>query len=163
VNGRPNRGCAPIEWAWSSTEHKQKGLPTELAYLAMLESGLDPSATGPDGRRGLWQLDARVARNLDLVVRKDLDERTDPRKATQAAGKYLQELMAMFGGQHAVLFCIAAYGVGEGRIMGALHKIDDPMRSRDFWYALRQGALTGETSEYVARTLALMIVAEAPP
>ncbi len=59
-----------------------------------------------------------------------------------------------------MMLAMAAYNAGEGRIMGALRKIDDPMRNRDFWYIYRMGYLAEETNEYIPRVLALMILDE---
>jgi membrane-bound lytic murein transglycosylase D len=60
------------------------------------------------------------------------------------------------------MLCMAAYNAGEGRIMNALRKIDDPMRNRDFWYIYRMGYLAEETNEYIPRVIALMIISENP-
>ena len=57
---------------------------------------------------------------------------------------------------------MAAYNAGEGRIIGALRKIDDPMHDRDFWYIYRMGYLAEETNEYIPRVIALMIYPKIP-
>ena len=57
---------------------------------------------------------------------------------------------------------MAAYNAGEGRILNALRKIEDPMRNRDFWYIYRMGYLAEETNEYIPRLIALMIISEHP-
>jgi membrane-bound lytic murein transglycosylase D len=90
------------------------------------------------------------------------DDRTDPAKATGAAAQYFKELIGMFGGKSSVMLCMAAYNTGEGNIMRALRKIDDPMRNRDFWYIYRMGYLADETNEYIPRVIALMIISENP-
>jgi hypothetical protein len=139
---------------------KEKRLPPELAYVSMLESGFNPQALSHAGARGLWQFMPRTARYYKMQVDDAVDERTDVRKATLAAAEYFRDLIAIFGGKSSVMLAMAAYNAGEGRVMGALRKIDDPMRDRDFWYIYRMGYLAEETNEYIPRILALMIIAE---
>jgi cell division protein FtsL len=139
---------------------KEKNLPIELAYISMLESGFNPMALSSVGARGLWQFMPKTAVHYKLVINGDIDERTDPAKATEAAAQYFKELIGMFGGKSSVMLCMAAYNAGEGCIMNALRKIDDPMRNRDFWYIYRMGYLAEETNEYIPRVIALMIISE---
>jgi len=141
---------------------KEKNLPVELAYVSMLESGFNPMALSSVGARGLWQFMPATAKQFGLKVEGDLDERTDPVKATAAAAEYFKDLIGIFGGKSSVMLCMAAYNAGEGRIMGALRKIEDPMRNRDFWYIYRMGYLAEETNEYIPRVIALMIISENP-
>ena len=141
---------------------KEKNLPVELAYVSMLESGFNPMALSAVGARGLWQFMPATAKQFGLKIEGDLDERTDPVKATAAAAEYFKDLIGIFGGKSSVMLCMAAYNAGEGRIMGALRKIDDPMRNRDFWYIYRMGYLAEETNEYIPRVIALMIISENP-
>jgi hypothetical protein len=68
----------------------------------------------------------------------------------------------MFGGQSSVMLAMAAYNAGEGRILGALKRIDDPIRNRDFWYLYRMGCLAEETNEYIPRVLALIVIDQKP-
>lgn len=141
---------------------KEKNLPVELAYVSMLESGFNPMALSAVGARGLWQFMPPTAKQFGLTVNETVDDRTDPAKATVAAAQYFKELIGMFGGKSSVMLCMAAYNAGEGRIMNALRKIDDPMRNRDFWYIYRMGYLAEETNEYIPRVIALMIISENP-
>jgi len=141
---------------------REKNLPLELAYVSMLESGFNPMALSHAGARGLWQFMPKTGRQFGLVVTDDLDERCDPEKATYAAAEYFKDLIGIFGGKSAVMLCMAAYNAGEGRVMGALRKIDDPMRNRDFWYIYRMGYLAEETNEYIPRVIAFIIIAEHP-
>ncbi len=139
---------------------QQKKLPTELAYISMLESGFNPKALSHAGARGLWQFMPHTGRRYGLKVTNNIDERCNPEKATYAAAEYFKDLIGIFGGKSSVMLAMAAYNAGEGRIMGALRKIDDPMRNRDFWYIYRMGYLAEETNEYIPRMLALMIIDE---
>jgi len=141
---------------------REKNLPVEFAYISMLESGLDPYITSHAGARGLWQFMPRTARNYKLRVNSHVDERTDPEKSTRAAAEYFRDLVGIFGGKSSVMLAMAAYNAGEGRVMGALKRIDNPMVNRDFWYIYRMGYLAEETNEYIPRMMALMIIAENP-
>lgn len=141
---------------------REKNLPLELAYVSMLESGFNPMALSHAGARGLWQFMPKTGRQFGLIVNDQVDERTDPEKATYAAAEYFKDLIGIFGGKSAVMLCMAAYNAGEGRVMGALRKIDDPMRNRDFWYIYRMGYLAEETNEYIPRVIAFIILSEHP-
>jgi predicted component of type VI protein secretion system len=141
---------------------KEKNVPIQLAYVSMLESGFNPNALSSVGARGLWQFMPYTGRHYKLIVDGNIDERTDPEKATAAAAQYFKELIGIFGGKSSVMLCMGAYNAGEGRIMNALRKIDDPMRNRDFWYIYRMGYLPDETAEYIPRVIALMIISENP-
>jgi pSer/pThr/pTyr-binding forkhead associated (FHA) protein len=140
----------------------EKKVPLELAYVSMLESGFNPKALSIAGARGLWQFMPKTGRSFGLTVDDVTDERCDPEKATLSAAEYFKDLIGIFGGQSSVMLAMAAYNAGEGRVMGALRKIDDPMRNRDFWYIYRMGYLAEETNEYIPRVLALMIIDKHP-
>jgi hypothetical protein len=139
------------------TEQK---LPLELSYVAMLESGYNPNALSHVGARGMWQFMPATGRRYGLRVDDIGDDRVEPEKATRAAAEYFKDLVGIFGGQSSLMLAMAAYNAGEGRIQGALRKIDDPMRNRDFWYIYRMGYLAEETNEYIPRIFALMIISE---
>lgn len=141
---------------------REKNIPVELAYICMLESGFNPKALSHAGARGLWQFMPETGKRYGLIVTEELDERIIPEKATYAAAEYFKDLIGIFGGKSSVMLCMAAYNAGEGRIIGALRKIDDPMRNRDFWYIYRMGYLAEETNEYIPRVIALMIISENP-
>lgn len=141
---------------------RAKNLPVDLAYVSMLESGFNPNALSHAGARGMWQFMPATGRRYGMAVESARDERTDPVKATVAAASYFKELIGIFGGKSSVMLCMAAYNAGEGRIMNALRKIEDPMRNRDFWYIYRMGYLAEETNEYIPRVIALIIISENP-
>jgi membrane-bound lytic murein transglycosylase D len=128
----------------------------------MLESGFNPRALSHAGARGLWQFMPSTARNYGLRVNNSVDERLDPEKATYAAAEYFKDLIGIFGGESSVMLAMAGYNAGEGRVMGALRKIDNPMKNRDFWYIYRMGYLAEETNEYIPRVLSMIIIAEHP-
>jgi len=137
---------------------KDKKVPPELAYVSMLESGFNPNALSHAGARGLWQFMPKTGRAFKLRVDDMVDDRTDPEKATYAAAEYFLDLIGIFGGRSSVMLAMAAYNAGEGRVMGALRKIEDPVKNRDFWYIYNMGYLAEETNEYIPRVLAMMII-----
>ncbi|MFP4012502.1 MAG: lytic transglycosylase domain-containing protein [Chitinispirillaceae bacterium] len=141
---------------------RKRNIPPELAYVSMAESGFDTEALSPAGAKGLWQFMEKTAVDFGLEVNTLVDERLDPEKSTAAAAEYFSDLLAIFGSKSSVMLSMAAYNAGEGRIIGALRKVEDPVRQRDFWYLYRMGWLPDETCEYIPRILALMIISEYP-
>lgn len=136
----------------------EKNIPSQLAYISMLESGFNPKALSHAGARGLWQFMPHTAQKYGLKIDTFSDERIDPQKATYAAAEYLKDLIGIFGANSSIMLVMAAYNAGEKRIMDALRKIDDPIRNRDFWYIYQMGYLSEETNEYIPMILALMII-----
>ncbi|MFQ5667628.1 MAG: LysM peptidoglycan-binding domain-containing protein [Candidatus Binatia bacterium] len=134
---------------------KQEGLPEELAYLPLIESGFRPLAVSWAGAVGPWQLMRGTGRRYGLRIDRYVDERRDPVKSTQAAAEYLKDLYAMFGDWH---LSLAAYNTGEGNIIRILEK----GRAADFWEMSDRGYLHRETRDFVPRFLAALEIAEAP-
>jgi membrane-bound lytic murein transglycosylase D len=134
---------------------RQRGLPQELAYLPLIESGFRPLAVSPAGAVGPWQLIADTGRRYGLRIDRYVDERRDPVKSTQAAAKYLKELHAMFGNWHLAL---AAYNTGEQNIA----RILEAGWAEDFWQMRRRGYLSAETADFVPQFLAALRIAETP-
>jgi membrane-bound lytic murein transglycosylase D len=131
------------------------GLPEELAFTAMIESGFNPIATSHAGARGLWQFMATTARRYGLRVDHWVDERLDPEKSTMAAAAYLRDLYNLFGSW---FLAQAAYNAGEGTISRAIRATG----SSDFWALARTGFLQSETKEFVPRILAATHIAREP-
>lgn len=129
---------------------KANGLPADLYYLAVAESGLS-NATSPRGAKGFWQFMPETAKIYGLEVSETVDERLHPQKATQAACKYLKLAHKRFGNW---ALAAAAYNMGEGGVENAIHnqKIKD-------YYKLD---LRSETEQYVFRILALKYILEKP-
>jgi pSer/pThr/pTyr-binding forkhead associated (FHA) protein len=138
-------------------------LPEVFCYVSWQESALRPDVTSPAGARGLWQFMPGTARDYGLRVDGGVDERTDPVRSTQAATKMIGDLLKEIGREQ-FMCALASYNWGPAAVRRALRKINDPMMpaSKKYWYLVENGLIPRETSEYVARIFANMIVAEAP-
>jgi membrane-bound lytic murein transglycosylase D len=123
-----------------------EGVPAALVWLAEAESSLNPTARGPTGARGLFQLMPDTAKGLGLDTWMP-DERVDPAKSARAAARYLRELHGKFGQWPLAL---AAYNAGEGRVARALAA----RKARD--YAGIADSLPAETRMYVPKVCALV-------
>ncbi|MEO5617721.1 MAG: FHA domain-containing protein [Candidatus Eisenbacteria bacterium] len=138
-------------------------LPDVFCYVSWQESALRPDVTSPAGARGLWQFMPGTARDYGLRVDGGVDERTDPVRSTQAATKMIGDLLKEIGREQ-FMCALASYNWGPAAVRRALRKINDPMMpsSQKYWFLVENGLIPRETSEYVARIFANMIVAEAP-
>ena len=134
---------------------RQKGLPEELVFTAMIESGFDPVAVSRAGAKGMWQFMAPTARQYGLRVDRWLDERLDPEKATVAAANYLSDLYKTFGSWELVQ---AAYNAGEMKILRAIQGTG----SRDFWSLSDSRFLRDETKNFVPAIHAVTIIGQEP-
>jgi membrane-bound lytic murein transglycosylase D len=131
------------------------GLPRELAYVAMIESGFNPTAVSRAGAKGLWQFMERTARRYGLRVDRWVDERLDPEKSTVAAAMYLRDLFVQFGSWP---LAKAAYNAGELKVALALQRSG----SSDFWVLSRGRVLRDETKRYVPAIMAATAIALNP-
>jgi membrane-bound lytic murein transglycosylase D len=134
---------------------RQKGLPEELVFTAMIESGFNPVAVSRAGAKGLWQFMAPTARRYGLRVDQWLDERLDPEKSTVAAANYLKDLYAIFGSWE---LSQAAYNAGEMKILRAI----EGTGTRDFWSLTRSRLLRDETKNFVPAIHAMTIIGQEP-
>jgi membrane-bound lytic murein transglycosylase D len=134
-----------------------EGLPLDLAFIPIIESGFKNNALSKASAKGPWQFMAPTAREVGLRFDWYVDERSDPEKATIAAAKYLKTLSRMFNGDwHLVL---AAYNGGLGRVQRAMRNAG----TDDFWkLSATTRYLPKETREYVPMILAAMIVGRNP-
>jgi membrane-bound lytic murein transglycosylase D len=138
---------------------QKKGVPSDLVYMAFVESGFRPDALSRSGARGLWQLMPATARQYGLQVSRGTDERLDPVRSTLAAREYFLDLLSIFG-TRSWLLAMAAYNAGENKISACLKQIDDPFAQRTFWHI--RDCLRSETQDYVPRILAAAIIASDP-
>lgn len=134
---------------------KEKGIPPEFYYLAMIESGFTINATSHASAKGIWQLMAGTSSRYGLKTNRHVDERLDPIRATVAASDYLLDLYNTFGSWH---LAMAGYNAGEIRILRALMK----SKTRDFWTLVEKRALPTETMDYVPKFLAAVIIGKNP-
>ena len=134
---------------------REKNLPEELFYLALIESGYNPTALSRAKASGIWQFVAQTAKRYGLRVDKWVDERRDPEKSTHAAAEYLKTLHGMFNSWD---LAAAGYNAGEGKVLKAM-KI---ARSDDFWEISKYRFLKQETKKYVPMFLAAVTIAKEP-
>jgi membrane-bound lytic murein transglycosylase D len=136
---------------------RAEGLPLDLAFIPIIESGFKTNALSKASAKGPWQFMTPTARENGLKQDWYIDERSDPEKSTIAAAKYLKTLSKLFNGDwHLVL---AAYNGGLGRVQRAMKSA----RTEDFWeLSATSRYLPKETREYVPMILAAMIVARNP-
>ncbi|PHR30101.1 MAG: lytic transglycosylase [Desulfotalea sp.] len=136
-------------------ELKRSGVPTDLMYLSMIESGFYELAYSRSKAVGLWQFMKGTGRQYHLKVDRYVDERRDPVKATRAAAAYLSDLYKEFGDWH---LAVAAYNGGPGKIRSGLrrHKVDN------FWDLASKKHLKLETKRYVPKLIAALVIAKDP-
>jgi len=134
---------------------KARGLPEELAYTAMIESGFNPVAVSRMGAKGMWQFMAGTARRYGLRVDQWIDERLDPEKSTIAAAAYLRDLHAMFGSW---TLAQAAYNAGEVKVSRAIRATG----SSDFWALAKTNHLRSETRNFVPAIHAATLIGQDP-
>ena len=136
-----------------------RGLPGALRYLPIIESGYNPVAVSPARAVGLWQLMEGTARGLGVHVSPLLDERRDPRRSTEAALDFLEELHQDFGSW---FLALAAYNSGPGRVRRVLnqHAPLEPPSDSLFWVI--RPRLPRETRDFVPKLFAAIRIAERP-
>jgi membrane-bound lytic murein transglycosylase D len=134
---------------------RERGMPEELAFTAMIESGFKPDAVSRVGAKGMWQFMAGTARRYGLRVDRWVDERLDPEKSTVAAARYLRDLHDMFGSW---ALAQAAYNAGEVKVARAIRLTG----SRDFWTLAESRYLRRETKDFVPQIHAATMIGREP-
>jgi len=134
---------------------KEHGLPEDLVYLALIESGFDPYAYSRSKAVGLWQFIYFTGKRYGLKVNWWVDERRDPEKSTIAAAKYLKDLYEMF---ECWYLAAAGYNAGEYKIVRAIKRY----QTDDFWKLTKHQYLKRETKNYVPLMIAAALVAKDP-
>ena len=138
---------------------RARGMPEDLTYLALVESGFSPSATSSAKAIGLWQFIAETGRRYGLKVTPYVDERRDPVRATDAALDYLQALYARFGSWY---LAAAAYNTGENRVERILRERTGSARGEEALYWQISPFLPRETRDYVPMILAAGHIGKEP-
>ena len=131
------------------------GLPEDLVYVALIESGFSPKAYSVAKAAGPWQFISETGRRYGLRIDWWADERRDAEKSTHAAASYLRDLYGMF---ESWPLATAAYNAGEGKIQRAVTRY----KSDDFSELIRHGYLKQETKDYVPKMLAALTIAKDP-
>jgi membrane-bound lytic murein transglycosylase D len=134
---------------------KEHGLPEDLVYLVLIESGFNPYAYSRAKAVGLWQFISLTGKRYGLRVDWWVDERRDPEKSTIAAAKYLKDLYEMFDCWY---LAAAGYNAGEYKIIKAIKRY----RTEDFWKLTNYRYLKRETKDYVPLMIAAALVAKDP-
>lgn len=125
----------------------RNGIPFELKYLPIIESGFQPDAVSHTGATGIWQIMYKTARYLGLDMNTYVDERMDPVKATEAAAAYLKKMYNLYDDW---LLALAAYNAGPGNVNKAIAAAGG---IKNFW-AIRP-YLPKETQNYVPSFIAV--------
>lgn len=136
-------------------ELESAGLPLDLAYLSMIESGFSQRAYSRARAVGLWQFMSGTGRDFGLNVSRYVDERRDAEKSTRAAAAYLKSLYNEFDDWY---LAVAAYNGGPGTIRNAIKRTG----STDFWELAQGQYLHIETKRYVPKLIAAIIIAKEP-
>lgn len=156
--------------AFARARLQEQGLPGDLVYLALIESGFSPIAVSRARAVGMWQFMAATGKGYGLRVDPWVDERRDPIKATDAAARHLRDLTARFGSH---FLAAAAYNGGAGRVgrglvqiaalqQGAGDEATDPASDDMFFELAGTSLLRQETKDYVPKLIAAALVAKAP-
>lgn len=135
---------------------RENGLPEELVYVSLIESGFSPGAHSRANAVGYWQFIRATGRRYGLNVDPFIDERRDPVLSTRAAAEYFKTLYGMFGSWHLAL---ASYNTGENRVKRMVTKY----YTRDFWELIKKRrSLPTETKQYVPKFIAAALIAKDP-
>jgi membrane-bound lytic murein transglycosylase D len=156
--GRLNRYEGMIRSRFSSI-----GVPEDLVYLAMIESGYSNTAVSRTNAVGMWQFMAGTAPGFGLTIDEWVDERRDPFKATDAAAKYLGDARDRFGSWY---LAAAAYNGGPTRVSRGLQRLSrqgDTIATDDTFFELSDRRwLRRETRDYVPKLIAATLIAKDP-
>ncbi|MGE5410717.1 MAG: LysM peptidoglycan-binding domain-containing protein, partial [Clostridiales bacterium] len=132
---------------------QEEKVPTQIVFLSMVESGVNPTARSVARAVGMWQFMPGTGPLYGLNIDFYYDERRDPEKATHAAAKYLKSLYGMFGDWY---LAMAAYNWGPGK----MQRLVERTGKRSFWEI--RDYMPRETREYVPQFIALSIIAANP-
>ena len=134
---------------------KDHGLPEDLVYMALIESGFNPKAYSYRKASGPWQFIYRTGKKYGLQANWWIDERRDPEKSTIAAAKHLKDLYDQFSDWY---LAAAGYNAGAGKISRAIKRY----QTEDFWELTKHRYLKRETKNYVPKMIAAALIAKEP-
>ena len=134
---------------------REKNLPEDLVYVAMIESGFNPYAVSWARAVGPWQFMPHTGKLYGLKIDWWVDERKDPIKSTQAAAEHLKDLHNLFGSWP---LAMASYNAGAGKVQRAVLRTN----SEDFWDLKQSRYIRRETKNYVPKYMAATIIAKNP-
>ena len=134
---------------------RDNGLPDDLFYIALIESGFNSQAFSHAAAVGYWQFIRGTGKRFGLEINRMVDERRDPVLATQAAADYFKGLYSVFGSWY---LAMASYNVGENRVKREVANHN----TRDFWELVRKKRLPRETMNYVPKYIAAKMIAQDP-
>ncbi len=131
------------------------GLPEDLVYISLIESGYRPAAESHASAVGYWQFIRGTGKRYGLEMNALIDERRDFIDSTNAASRYMKDLYGMFDSW---FLAIASYNVGENRIKRLVKRHN----TKDFWYFVKHKKLPRETMDYVPKYLAARMIGKDP-
>lgn len=134
---------------------KEAGLPLDLCYLPVIESGYSLTAYSRARATGPWQFMRATGKNYGLTINEYVDERRDPVRSTEAAIAYLSNLYEEFGCWQ---LAVAGYNAGEGKIRRAIKRY----KTNNFWEIAKGRYLRLETKRYVPKLIAAILIAKEP-
>jgi membrane-bound lytic murein transglycosylase D len=143
---------------------QEQGLPGDLVYLALIESGFSNSATSRAKAVGMWQFMKGTAKGYGLRVDSWVDERRDPYRATAAAARHLRHLSDRFG---SLYLAAAAYNAGAGKVSRGMRRLPDDdadslTSDATFFRLYDTKLLRRETKDYVPKLIAAARIAKEP-
>lgn len=132
---------------------RDEGLPEDLIYVAMIESGFTPTARSPAAAVGVWQFIETTGAEMGLQIDRYVDERRDPIKATRAAARYLDKLHKRYNSWPLAL---AAYNGGPGLVDREISAYN----SNDYWFINTQNGMYTETRRYVPKIMTACLISK---
>jgi membrane-bound lytic murein transglycosylase D len=143
---------------------QREGLPGDLVYLALIESGFSNTATSRAKAVGMWQFMKRTGKGYGLRVDSWVDDRRDPYKATDAAARHLADLNRRFG---SLYLAAAAYNAGSGKVSRGIIRLPDEESDSvnsdaTFFRLYDTKLLRRETKDYVPKLIAAALIAKQP-
>ncbi len=133
----------------------KNGLPEDLVYIAMIESGFSSKATSHAAAVGYWQFIRGTGKRYGLEISPMVDDRRDPVVSTQAAAEYFKGLYSVFGSWY---LAMASYNVGENRVKREVMN----HQSRDFWELAHKKRFPTETINYIPKFIAAKLIGNNP-